>query len=72
MIRRSPSLQGKRFNKLDEELRQVVLKDGTTISIYPLIVTTSDFGTRAFDYRGNKLGITLIIAKSLDHERDAL
>lgn len=40
--------------------------------MYPLIITTSDFGIRAFDYRGNKLGITLIIAKSLAHERDVL
>lgn len=37
-----------------------------------MIVTTSDFGIRAFDYRGNKIGITLIIAKSFAHERDAL
>lgn len=40
--------------------------------MYPLIITTSSFGLRAFDYRGNKIGITLIIAKSLAHERDAL
>ncbi len=40
--------------------------------MYPLVVTTSDFGLRAFDYRGNNIGITLIIAKSLAHERDAL
>ena len=71
MIRGSCDLKGKKLNKLHDLIRQVLLKDGSTVSVYPLIVATSSFGLRGDDYRSH-IGITLIVAKSFDHERDAI
>ena len=37
---------------------------------YPLILTTSTFGTRAMDYRSQTRGITLIVANSFKNRSD--
>jgi hypothetical protein len=36
---------------------------------FPIMVTTTSFGLRGFDYRAPTNGLTLIIAKALPHER---
>jgi hypothetical protein len=39
---------------------------------YKLIIATDPFAMRGFDYRAKTTGITLVIAKSFAHEREAI
>lgn len=40
--------------------------------MFPLVVVTEVLGMRGFDYRGPKLGLTLVLAQQFIHERDAV
>lgn len=53
----------------DEFLR--TLENRNEDGSHTLIVATSSFGMRGFDYRSNK-GITLIVAASFDKRRSAM
>jgi hypothetical protein len=39
---------------------------------YKLIIATDPFAMRGFDYRAKTVGITLVVAKSFAHEREAI
>lgn len=45
----------------EEFLRSLDKK--TSENWYPLVITTSTFGTRAMDYRSPQIGITLVVAE---------
>jgi hypothetical protein len=54
----------------DEFLRYLDTRSGSD-GLHTLVVTCSSFGMRGFDYRSPTNGITLIIAASFEHQRQA-
>lgn len=60
-----------RLRRLDETPKIVSLGQNMT-SLHSLVIVTDITGMRGFDYRGPKLGITLIVCAQFTNERDAL
>ena len=55
--------------KIDDEYLRHLDTINPLTGKYPLIVATSDFGMRGFDYRAPKNGICLILAASFSNHR---
>lgn len=52
-------------------MRELDKPDQIIDGLYPLIITTTFYGMRGFDYRATVVGINLIIATPFDTETDA-
>lgn len=56
---------------IDDEFLRTLENRSSTDGFHTLIVTCTSFGMRGFDYRSPMKGITLIIAASFEHQRQA-
>jgi hypothetical protein len=57
---------------IDDELLRTLDNRSDSDGLHTLVVTSSSFGMRGFDYRAPTKGITLIIATSFEHHRQAV
>ena len=71
MKRGSRNIRTVKLNRLDKETSPLQF-NGQYVSVFPLVVITSAFGTRGFDYGAPTNGLTLVVAESSAHEREAV
>ena len=57
------------IEELDSSTKTITVY-GKSINVFPLIVATTNFGTRGANYRAKTTGITLIVGKSVSEERE--